>query len=132
MIRQPPRSTRTDTLFPYTTLFRAEAEHALKPTADNPAVVGPDVEAAEAWARDQMTQIQNEMAAVGHAERTLRDVIAVVAVSCDMKPDAAHGLLTGQEAAYCRDRASPQQSRRRQLLTSPQLIWCARSRSEEQ
>src|SRR3546814_16619351 len=25
MIRQPPRSTRTDTLFPYTTLFRYEA-----------------------------------------------------------------------------------------------------------
>src|SRR3546814_11091660 len=28
MIRRPPRSTRTDTLFPYTTLFRA-AEHLL-------------------------------------------------------------------------------------------------------
>src|SRR3546814_5919918 len=27
MIRLPPRSTRTDTLFPYTTLFRS-AEHA--------------------------------------------------------------------------------------------------------
>src|SRR3546814_16383620 len=26
MIRRPPRSTRTDTLFPYTTLFRAIAE----------------------------------------------------------------------------------------------------------
>src|SRR3546814_17091317 len=26
MIRRPPRSTRTDTLFPYTTLFRAVAE----------------------------------------------------------------------------------------------------------
>src|SRR3546814_8643025 len=26
MIRRPPRSTRTDTLFPYTTLFRADAE----------------------------------------------------------------------------------------------------------
>src|SRR3546814_14809887 len=25
MIRRPPRSTRTDTLFPYTTLFRADA-----------------------------------------------------------------------------------------------------------
>src|SRR3546814_8158382 len=25
MIRRPPRSTRTDTLFPYTTLFRAES-----------------------------------------------------------------------------------------------------------
>src|SRR3546814_16520329 len=30
MIRRPPRSTRTDTLFPYTTLFRSlpEIEHA--------------------------------------------------------------------------------------------------------
>src|SRR3546814_15318941 len=26
MIRRPPRSTRTDTLFPYTTLFRSEIE----------------------------------------------------------------------------------------------------------
>src|SRR3546814_9191741 len=28
MIRRPPRSTRTDTLFPYTTLFRSVAEVA--------------------------------------------------------------------------------------------------------
>src|SRR3546814_8122550 len=27
MIRRPPRSTRTDTLFPYTTLFRSQPEH---------------------------------------------------------------------------------------------------------
>src|SRR3546814_19464271 len=27
MIRRPPRSTRTDTLFPYTTLFRSEVMH---------------------------------------------------------------------------------------------------------
>src|SRR3546814_6456063 len=27
MIRRPPRSTRTDTLFPYTTLFRSEAQN---------------------------------------------------------------------------------------------------------
>src|SRR3546814_16425342 len=26
MIRRPPRSTRTDTLFPYTTLFRSDAD----------------------------------------------------------------------------------------------------------
>src|SRR3546814_15091657 len=26
MIRRPPRSTRTDTLFPYTTLFRSESD----------------------------------------------------------------------------------------------------------
>src|SRR3546814_5260544 len=28
MIRRPPRSTRTDTLFPYTTLFRSTVEQA--------------------------------------------------------------------------------------------------------
>src|SRR3546814_3808915 len=27
MIRRPPRSTRTDALFPYTTLFRSDAAH---------------------------------------------------------------------------------------------------------
>src|SRR3546814_16363215 len=27
MIRRPPRSTRTDTLFPYTTLFRSQLLH---------------------------------------------------------------------------------------------------------
>src|SRR3546814_19558524 len=29
MIRRPPRSTRTDTLFPYTTLFRSREQDAL-------------------------------------------------------------------------------------------------------
>src|SRR3546814_12574290 len=31
MIRRPPRSTRTDTLFPYTTLFRADSTPAQWP-----------------------------------------------------------------------------------------------------
>src|SRR3546814_14392514 len=31
MIRRPPRSTRTDTLFPYTTLFRSLGEPAAIP-----------------------------------------------------------------------------------------------------
>src|SRR3546814_10277667 len=30
MIRRPPRSTRTDTLFPYTTLFRSRAMNAVE------------------------------------------------------------------------------------------------------
>src|SRR3546814_14577939 len=29
MIRRPPRSTRTDTLFPYTTLFRSDQDRAV-------------------------------------------------------------------------------------------------------
>src|SRR3546814_20339609 len=33
MIRQPPRSKRTDTLFPYTTLFRSHLFDVVKPDA---------------------------------------------------------------------------------------------------
>src|SRR3546814_1520197 len=38
MIRRPPRSTRTDTLFPYTTLFRSSAVEGLAVAA--PAFAG--------------------------------------------------------------------------------------------
>src|SRR3546814_11688909 len=31
MIRRPPRSTRTDTLFPYTTLFRSTRDLGIEP-----------------------------------------------------------------------------------------------------
>src|SRR3546814_18225058 len=37
MIRRPPRSTRTDTLFPYTTLFRSHPEHAMAFAIPHPA-----------------------------------------------------------------------------------------------
>src|SRR3546814_11030484 len=55
MIRRPPRSTRTDTLFPYTTLFRSadrdRRRHHLRPrgrdrdrgTADRPLDPGDDL-----------------------------------------------------------------------------------------
>src|SRR3546814_19195030 len=56
MIRRPPRSTRTDTLFPYTTLFRSQeadtvglTRHCTKHNylVKDPAKVGPIV--AEAF-----------------------------------------------------------------------------------
>src|SRR3546814_7667699 len=44
MIRRPPRSTRTDTLFPYTTLFRSDVREAgqLGSDAHAKAVDGDD------------------------------------------------------------------------------------------
>src|SRR3546814_3406749 len=36
MIRRPPRSTRTDTLFPYTTLFRSMFAHITRHHAPRP------------------------------------------------------------------------------------------------
>src|SRR3546814_432068 len=60
MIRRPPRSTRTDTLFPYTTLFRSHSRLRGSDKfgwgADVPLFVTPDLirgPAALGWARTQ-------------------------------------------------------------------------------
>src|SRR3546814_19711871 len=41
MIRRPPRSTRTDTLFPYTTLFRSDDLSPFNDPAHDPAAHYP-------------------------------------------------------------------------------------------
>src|SRR3546814_4986261 len=51
MIRRPPRSTRTDTLFPYTTLFRSarplrEIEHLQERRLARTRGAGQEIEAA--------------------------------------------------------------------------------------
>src|SRR3546814_7996608 len=51
MIRRPPRSTRTDTLFPYTTLFRSHDKPMAQSPAPGAALFTPKGEAAETGAR---------------------------------------------------------------------------------
>src|SRR3546814_4349701 len=64
MIRRPPRSTRTDTLFPYTTLFRSDAELArldeLDASYDEHAAILEDEDSAEE--------------AIAAAEATIEDI----------------------------------------------------------
>src|SRR3546814_11378000 len=51
MIRRPPRSTRTDTLFPYTTLFRSEDRNAIEGEAVSIQLAATDADdAADALA----------------------------------------------------------------------------------
>src|SRR3546814_3353164 len=42
MIRRPPRSTRTDTLFPYTTLFRSPGTRPLEAHARGQAIAASE------------------------------------------------------------------------------------------
>src|SRR3546814_16589808 len=58
MIRRPPRSTRTDTLFPYTTLFRSAVLHRIAVVADDEfeQVVGEDRIAAFFLIGDHLQQ----------------------------------------------------------------------------
>src|SRR3546814_4005185 len=44
MLRRPPRSTRTDTLFPYTTLFRSSCENRARAAATG---IGSDLVEAD-------------------------------------------------------------------------------------
>src|SRR3546814_14103157 len=53
MRRRPPRSTRTDTLFPYTTLFRSASD---SPTQERPDVPGQDAGAPRTVPQSQVTQ----------------------------------------------------------------------------
>src|SRR3546814_4803161 len=69
MIRRPPRSTRTDTLFPYTTLFRSDplGGHRLgaidQPCSAMPADIGEDMGFAVIIARQDQ---RRAVTVVGH------------------------------------------------------------------
>src|SRR3546814_7006072 len=52
MLRRPPRSTRTDPLFPYTTLFRSRLRHDLGRVAGN---AGDLMAAAQQFVGDART-----------------------------------------------------------------------------
>src|SRR3546814_13059990 len=79
MIRRPPRSTRTDTLFPYTTLFRS-------PNLPRPRVGAADIAAiddeptAQSRADQQIkeTRQRNAVAEMHFAERRRGRVIVGV------------------------------------------------------
>src|SRR3546814_12075214 len=84
MIRRPPRSTRTDTLFPYTTLFRSpaplEAGQRLEGLGFDP--VEPGIEVIGKGRVDGDRAGRNR----GHP----RDVADPVAVHLLLRPDDQH------------------------------------------
>src|SRR3546814_1173659 len=65
MIRRPPRSTRTDTLFPYTTLFRSRRRRAqldvICPTARVDDQIRDDV--GPGWFHEDMNASRRALAA---------------------------------------------------------------------
>src|SRR3546814_13888556 len=76
MIRRPPRSTRTDTLFPYTTLFRSDEEHE----GEHVAPLDLRVESAE---RDELGEDEGGDEAADH--------VAEPAQHADHEGDRADG-----------------------------------------
>src|SRR3546814_19066768 len=86
MIRRPPRSTRTDTLFPYTTLFRSGHER------------GRDRQRGVALAKVEHVAHRNEAANVQIDWR----LVVIVPGHTDQlgyQPPHAPGLFIGQQLA---------------------------------
>src|SRR3546814_6483580 len=78
MIRRPPRSTRTDTLFPYPTLFRSAARRA---DADGAAQgVG------RSGRQEARSRIGGETICIGGGEQILRDREAAAVMRGDVDP----------------------------------------------
>src|SRR3546814_9328171 len=68
MIRRPPRSTRTDTLFPYTTLFRSAAREHFRATLQ--------VDQGYVAARFNLASTEWQAGRLGEALPVLRGILA--------------------------------------------------------
>src|SRR3546814_11571031 len=86
MIRPPPRSTRTDTLFPYTTLFRSDAPN---PELGRKFIdFALSKEAQDYWQREHHTpslRKDAEPLSREHGRRPLSDVKLIASTKDDMR-----------------------------------------------
>src|SRR3546814_1904075 len=127
MIRRPPRSTRTDTLFPYTTLFRSrggapqhEAEHDAR--GGIPGVRRSEDDRDE----DERRQVTDDHA---HARAEPLDMTADPAcpeLRGARPQQAAHGI-TGSEAGERepqRDRSEEHTSELQSLMRISYAVFC--------
>src|SRR3546814_2454693 len=101
MIRRPPRSTRTDTLFPYTTLFRSEspgrwAGRGLAALADTGARQVSDEVRQQVWAVDKGSTV-TEARSEEHTSELQSLMRISYAVFCLKKKQHIHNTQTNSK-----------------------------------
>src|SRR3546814_347196 len=99
MIRRPPRSTRTDTLLPYTTLFRSHPAHLARTQAQRRvhAFTSDQLHAGPGGARDLRTLARLHLDAMhGRADRDVAQRQRVTGL--DRRIDARDHLVAGLQA----------------------------------
>src|SRR3546814_492561 len=97
-IRRPPRSTRTDTLFPYTTLVRSPARSVIAIAISSCASAGRSIA--------QSGAATSPAAAAGNSRRTNSSPLAATA-SPARKPPARTGSRVAQNSSATDSKASP-------------------------
>src|SRR3546814_16950068 len=96
MIRRPPRSTRTDTLFPYTTLFRSDDVHDVAVALDHHLLGEPDAadvrDAANVVAAEvDQHQVFGDLFRIGEQLRGKRVVFFGALAALARTGDRPHG-----------------------------------------
>src|SRR3546814_13506879 len=107
MIRRPPRSTRTDTLFPYTTLFRSQHRHFL-----TIARAAADVAGDGALRRARQAPDEGPVGAVDVARSEVGGEAAVRGVGLGRHPDPRGALIAAVDDAQALCAADARQLRR--------------------
>src|SRR3546814_1963595 len=109
MIRRPPRSTRTDTLFPYPTLFRSDrAGDSIAP------------EQSALWAAQELEVVQVEQALGGC--RFAADEHLV-----DVQADAGVAARAGRGQARSEEHTSELQS----LMRNSYAVFCLKKKNKK-
>src|SRR3546814_19568553 len=94
MIRRPPRSTRTDTLFPYTTLFRS-AKQGYRQTMRVQAQVVENVQADSGLLAELVSQSQSASGSLQVSQATTQ----LIALSTKQQPQIQQMMEAPYRAA---------------------------------
>src|SRR3546814_15152706 len=109
MIRRPPRSTRTDTLFPYTTRFRSSAK---PPRASAPRASARALGGRTRQARQEKGETQVKLSTKGrYAVMALCDLASHIerrpVALADIAERSAERRVGQEGVSTCRSRGSP-------------------------
>src|SRR3546814_5221932 len=99
MIRRPPRSTRTDTLFPYTTLFRSHVDHALRLYAEKS--LGNDVRGIAAHCYHPIIFDRREQTAISLAESAICRFFLLHSARSEEHTSELQSLMRISYAVFC-------------------------------
>src|SRR3546814_12611657 len=121
MRRRPPRSTRTDTLFPYTTLFRSATGCELRGD-DAVRALSPDAlpATAEDWDTEYLAPVLSAAivdgpeAALDHiARHSSGHTDAIVAEDAEVAESTEERRVGKEGGSTCRYRWSPQHAKKK-------------------
>src|SRR3546814_3382491 len=121
MIRRPPRSTRTDTRFPYTTLFRSVqyGKQGVRCNSICPGFI------AHGRAREMMPDTLKSVLAVSYTTRN-GEPEDIAALATFLASDDA-GFINGENIVRSEERTSELQS----LIRNSYAVFCLNKKKQE-